>query len=219
MWVSNSLEGYRIPSSAVHSLSALSKTLMGPTELGPVKPGGIVMERPHHGALDLSSHPHTVTEAAGSGTHGHCNTIQMCCTWLCMHTSSHQEDKWLRQQRIHADEDLSCLASCLYVCLSVCLKGLGYFHYRREIHSNPSASSANDRRSRRTAGLFLQGTLMKRLPAPLRNSTSYGAVNENGKGSVESWCQYFLEVILSIFGKNIHPICRYPHLTCHVEGK
>lgn len=30
MWVSNPLEGYRIPSSAVHSLSALSKTLTGP---------------------------------------------------------------------------------------------------------------------------------------------------------------------------------------------
>lgn len=30
MWVSNPLEGYWIPSSAVHSLSALSKTLTGP---------------------------------------------------------------------------------------------------------------------------------------------------------------------------------------------
>lgn len=30
MWVSNTLEGYRIPSSAMHSLSALSKTLTGP---------------------------------------------------------------------------------------------------------------------------------------------------------------------------------------------
>lgn len=30
MWVSNPLKGYRIPSSAVHSLSVLSKTLTGP---------------------------------------------------------------------------------------------------------------------------------------------------------------------------------------------
>lgn len=71
MWVSNSLEGYRIPSSAEHSLSALSKTLMGPAESGPVKLGGIVMERPHHGALDPRSHPRTATDAARSGAYGH----------------------------------------------------------------------------------------------------------------------------------------------------
>lgn len=115
--MSNSLEGYRIPSSAVHSLNALSKTLTGPTELGPVKPGGIVMERPHHGALDLSSHPHTVTEAAGSRTHGHRNTIQMCCMAVHAH-ALHTKSKRLHQQMQMKTFPVLRL-SCMSVYLSV----------------------------------------------------------------------------------------------------
>lgn len=46
-------------------------------EPGPVKPGGRVMESPHHGAVDPGFHPRTATEAAHSGAYGHCNTIQM----------------------------------------------------------------------------------------------------------------------------------------------
>lgn len=48
---------------------------------------------------------------------------------------------------------------------------------------------------------------MKRLPAPLRNIT-YSVVNENGKGSVESWRQYFLKVIS---GKNISTLKIAPY--------
>ncbi|CAK6972049.1 hypothetical protein D4764_17G0003940 [Scomber scombrus] len=42
------------------------------------------------------------------------------------------------------------------VRVDVC-RGLGYFHYCRKIHSNPSTLSANDMQSQRTLGFNSEG--------------------------------------------------------------
>lgn len=70
MWVSNPLEGYRIPSLSSAQFECARRDLGGPSPLEPralSRPGVRVMESPHHGAPDPGSHPRIATEAAHSG--------------------------------------------------------------------------------------------------------------------------------------------------------
>lgn len=80
MWMSNPLEGYRIPVSAVRCLSTLSKTLMGPrakacqgTRQSDGEPHTMV-----HWTLALT---HTLPlRLQTQGPYHHCNTTQMYTT-------------------------------------------------------------------------------------------------------------------------------------------
>lgn len=121
------------------------------------------MESPHHGALDPGSHPRTATEAAHSGAYGHCNTIQMYTTvrvdvfrYACTGWEYTHMFPSLRVWEC-ANEGSMQIKIFPASLLSVCLRGSGYFHYCRKIHSNPQTLSANDMQSQRTLGFNSEG--------------------------------------------------------------
>lgn len=100
------------------------------------------MESPHHGALDPGSHPRTATEAAHSGAYGHCNTIQMYAAVrvdVCRYAMRRAHTHMFFSLRVWDCANKGSMQIKIFPAslLSVCLRGLGYFHYCRKIHSNP----------------------------------------------------------------------------------
>lgn len=148
MWVSNPLEGYRIPSSAAHSLSALSKTLTGPRARACQARRQSDGEPPPWctGPWLSPTHCHWGCTLRGLRSLQHnpdvlyctCGCVQVCMCWVCVHV--------FFSLRVWDCVDKGSMQIKIFPAslLSVCLRGLGYFHYCRKIHSNPSTLSAND---------------------------------------------------------------------------
>ena len=160
MWVSNPLEGYRIPSSAVHSLSAPGQTLTGPRaracqarsqsdgEPPPWCMGPWLS--PTHLPLRLHTQGPTVTATRSR------------CTLRCVCGGVHARRRWVHVHvslRVWGCANKGSMQIKIFPAglLSVCPRGSGYFHYCREIHSNPSTLSVNDTRSQRTPGFNSEG--------------------------------------------------------------
>lgn len=149
------------------------------------------MERPHHGALESCSHPRHLC-CTSSSLYGHCNTIQMyrscmCCmcagmreldgTFTCScHKSVHlcQKSQWR-------------LKHFLLVFFSECLS-LGFMIFPLLKGNLPKSLILDSHWHSVTgdAGFSLNGTLIKRLAAPWRNTTLHSAAPDNSQGKLLS---------------------------------
>lgn len=133
MWVSNPLEGYRIPSSAVHSLSALSKTLTGPRAKACQARTQSDGEPPPWctGPWLSTAHCHWGCTLRGRRSLQHNPDVHYCacgCVQVCMHWAyAHMffSLRWWDRANKGSMQIKIFLASLL----SVCLRDLGYFHY------------------------------------------------------------------------------------------
>lgn len=123
MWVSNPLEGYRIPVSAVRCLSALSKTLTGPrakacqaTRQSDGEPTPWCA-----GPWPSPTHCHWGCTLGGptiTATQPRC-TPQRVDALRCLGVHTHVRCVWTCQQRLNADEDISCLFASGAMTLAV----------------------------------------------------------------------------------------------------
>lgn len=137
MWVSNPLDGYGIPFSAVRCLSALSKTLTGPrakacqaTSQGDGEPTpwctGLWPPSPthNHWGWELPSLQHNPDVHHSAWMHRgvwEC-THMFTCVWMCQQTPC----RWRYS-------------------LSACLRGSDSYHSYRKIHSNPQTLTRSPR--------------------------------------------------------------------------
>lgn len=158
MWVSNPLEGYRIPSLS----TARPWRRLPPGAEGPVKTRSRSDGEPTprcSGPWLSSTHRHGGCTPRGlqPPPPPQRNAIQMyaaACSRTCSVTAKTPQGR--------AKEGSTQIKT---LPATVCLWGSGSFHYCSEIHSNPTKPpSANDMASQRTHS-FIWGTLMKRQAA------------------------------------------------------
>lgn len=109
MWVSNPLEGYRMPVSAVRCLSALSKTLMGPRA------------KACQATRQRDGEPHTMVHWTLALTHAlplrlHTQGPYHRCNTTQMYTTAHGlAEVFGSTHTFNADEDIFCLSLGLWL--------------------------------------------------------------------------------------------------------
>lgn len=122
MWVSNPLEGYRIPVSAVRCLSALSKTLTGPRakacQATRQSDGGPTPWCA--GPWPSPTHCHWGCTLRGLPSLQHNPDVRRSA-WMRwgVWEYTHMFGVWMCQQRLNADEDIPCLVASGALTLAI----------------------------------------------------------------------------------------------------